>query len=98
MIQFAKKLSSGRKKNNGHLYHLSEVKRLSGAEYSFAVMSGNFVQRGEPALQNKLTRAKSAVLNGLDIIFELPVRFSTASAQDFAYAGVEMINSFWLFL
>ena len=79
--------------HNGHLYHLSEAKRLSGAEYSFAVMSGNFVQRGEPALQNKLTRAKSAVLNGLDIIFELPVRFSTASAQDFAYAGVEMINS-----
>ena len=79
--------------HNGHKYHLEESKRLSGAEYAVAVMSGNFVQRGEPAIFNKLVRAEAAVRSGLDLVFELPVRFSTASAQDFAYASVEMINS-----
>ena len=79
--------------HNGHKYHLEESKRLSGAECAMAVMSGNFVQRGEPAVFNKLVRAETAVRSGLDLVFELPVRFSTASAQDFAYAAVEMINS-----
>ena len=78
--------------HNGHKYHLEESKRLSGAECAMAVMSGNFVQRGEPAVFNKLVRAEAAVRSGLDLVFELPVRFSTASAQDFAYAAVEMIN------
>ncbi|MBQ6229955.1 MAG: nucleotidyltransferase family protein [Eubacterium sp.] len=79
--------------HNGHKYHLDESKKLTGAEHAMAVMSGNFVQRGEPAVFNKLIRAEAAVRNGLDLVFELPVRFSTASAQDFAYASVEMINS-----
>ena len=79
--------------HNGHLYHLNESKRITGAENAIAVMSGNFVQRGESAVLPKLKRAEYAVRSGLDIVFEMPVRYSTASAQDFAYAGVEMINS-----
>ncbi|SEF41014.1 Predicted nucleotidyltransferase [Eubacterium ruminantium] len=79
--------------HNGHLYHLNEAKRLSNAEKAFAVMSGNFVQRGEPAILNKLARAGVAVKNGLDLIFELPVRYSTSGAQDFSFSAVEMINS-----
>lgn len=79
--------------HNGHLYHLKESKRISGADHAIAIMSGNFVQRGEPAILPKLRRAEYAVRFGLDIVFEMPVRYSTASAQDFAYAGVEMINS-----
>ena len=79
--------------HNGHLYHLNESKRITGSENAIAIMSGNFVQRGEPAILPKLKRAEYAVRSGLDIVFEMPVRYSTASAQDFAYAGVEMINS-----
>ena len=79
--------------HNGHKYHLEQSKHLTGADNAVVVMSGNFVQRGEPAIFNKQVRAEAAIINGLDIVFELPVRFSTASAQDFAYASVEMINS-----
>ena len=79
--------------HNGHLYHLRESMRKTGADSFIAVMSGNFVQRGEPAVFNKLDRSEAAVRNGADAVFELPVRFSTAGAQDFAYAGVEIIDS-----
>ena len=57
--------------HNGHLYHLNESKRITGAENAIAVMSGNFVQRGESAVLPKLKRAEYAVRSGLDIVFEL---------------------------
>ena len=79
--------------HNGHKFHIEESKRLSGANNMIAVMSGNFVQRGEPAIFDKLTRATAAVKGGIDAVFELPVRYSTSSSPDFAYAGVEIINS-----
>jgi predicted nucleotidyltransferase len=55
-------------------------------------MSGNFVQRGEPAVLDKYTRAKWAVLAGADIVIELPAVFSLAPAPDFAYGGVKLLT------
>ncbi len=58
--------------HNGHLYHIEQAKKLTGADVVIAVMSGNFVQRGEPAIFDKWTRAQVALQNGVDIVIELP--------------------------
>ena len=79
--------------HNGHLYHLQESKRITGAEVSVAVMSGNFMQRGELAVADKWSRAEMAVRNGVDLVVELPVVFGCNSAGYFARAGVEILES-----
>jgi len=79
--------------HNGHLYHLRESKKIIGADFVIAVMSGNFVQRGEPALINKWERAKSAVENGIDLVIELPVAFACNHSENFARGAVEILNS-----
>ncbi|MCX7747241.1 MAG: nucleotidyltransferase [Clostridia bacterium] len=79
--------------HNGHLYHLEESKKLSGADYTVCVMSGNFIQRGEPALVNKWARAKMAILSGVDLVIELPTAFAMASAEYFAYGAVKILDS-----
>lgn len=79
--------------HNGHAYLLAEAKRITGADNSIAVMSGNFVQRGEPALLNKYERAKLAVKEGIDLVVELPFCYSTGSAYDFASGAVAMVDS-----
>ncbi len=70
--------------HNGHAYHINESKRITGADKVIAIMSGNFVQRGEPAIINKYERTRMALLSGCDLVIELPVRYSTASAEGFA--------------
>jgi len=79
--------------HNGHKYHLEQSKKICNAQYSVAVMSGNFLQRGEPALFDKWTRAKMAVLNGIDLVIELPVIYSCQVAEIFAYGAVKILNS-----
>lgn len=79
--------------HNGHLYHLEQAKLITNSEYSIAVMSGNFLQRGEPALVDKWTRAKMAVDNGVDLVLELPVIYSCQSAEFFSYGAVKLLNS-----
>ncbi len=79
--------------HNGHLYQLSEAKRLSGADATVCIMSGNFVQRGEAAVLEKYTRAKHAVLAGADAVIELPVPFATANAELFAKGAVKILSS-----
>ncbi len=74
--------------HNGHKYHIEETKRKTDGSFIMAIMSGNFVQRGEPALLEKRQRAKAAVLNGADLVVELPVPWSTASAERFARGAV----------
>lgn len=76
----------------GHLYHLREALRLSGADSSVIVMSGNFTQRGSPALLEKYSRAEAAVRCGADLVLELPLTFAVASAERFAYGGVSILN------
>lgn len=80
--------------HNGHLYHINESKKISSSDYLVAVMSGSFVQRGTPAILSKYERTKMALLSGADIVIELPVRYSTASAEGFAFAACGLlINS-----
>ena len=58
--------------HNGHIYHLEQAKRKTGASYCVVIMSGNFVQRGEPACTDKFTRAQWALEAGADLVIELP--------------------------
>lgn len=80
--------------HNGHDYMIQKVKEETGADYVIAVMSGDFTQRGIPGIADKHTRAKMAVSCGADAIFELPVRFSTASAEVFATGAVALFSAF----
>lgn len=79
--------------HNGHLYHIREAKRLSGADCVLCLMSGNFVQRGEGAILGKYARAKHAVLAGADIVIELPTVYATSNAEIFATGAVQMLSS-----
>lgn len=78
--------------HNGHLYHLKKSKELTNADATIAVMSGNFIQRGEPALLDKFTRADIAVKNGIDLVIELPLYYSVATAEKFAEGAVKLLN------
>lgn len=78
--------------HNGHLYHLRQSKEIIGADFVIAVMSGNFVQRGEPALINKWERAKVAIENGIDLVIELPAAFSCNNSELFAKGAIEILN------
>ena len=78
--------------HNGHLYHLQRAREIAGADYIVAVMSGDFVQRGEPSLLDKYVRARMALLCGADLVLELPVPFATGSAGDFAAGAVSLLD------
>ena len=67
--------------HNGHLYHLKKAKELTGADAVIVIMSGNYVQRGAPAVMPKHLRAKAALEAGVPIVIELPVCYSTGSAE-----------------
>ena len=66
--------------HTGHAYHIRKAKEASGADHAVVVMSPDFVQRGEPALFDKYTRARMALLCGADLVLELPVCYATGSA------------------
>lgn len=78
--------------HNGHLYQLQKVKEITDADYTVAVMSGSFLQRGVPAMWDKYTRAQMATLAGIDVVLELPFVYATGSAYDFAMGAVTMLN------
>ena len=79
--------------HEGHTYQIQKAKEQCGAEFAVVVMNGDFVQRGEPAIFDKYTRTKEALLGGADLIFELPVRFGLSSAGDFAMGGILALNA-----
>lgn len=74
--------------HNGHAYHIEKAKEITGADCAVIIMSGNFVQRGTPAILDKYSRTKMALLGGADLIIELPTLFATASAELFALGAV----------
>lgn len=74
--------------HNGHAYHLSRAKALSGCAHAVVALSGSFVQRGEPAAFDKFQRARFALRHGADLVLELPTAFACASAERFARGGV----------
>ncbi len=78
--------------HKGHKYLIDAVK--GEGDTVVCVMSGNFVQRGEPAIYPKETRVKSALLNGVDIVLELPLLYATSSAESFAFNAVKILNAF----
>ena len=78
--------------HNGHKIHIDKSKEKTNSKYSIVVMSGNFCQRGEPAIFDKYLRTKMALLNGADIVLELPLIFATASAELFALGAVDILE------
>ena len=78
--------------HNGHKHLIDSVK--ADGDIVVCVMSGNFVQRGEPAIFPKEIRAKSALMNGADIVLELPFLYATASAEIFASSAVKILDAF----
>uniref|UniRef100_UPI003D8128CB nucleotidyltransferase family protein n=1 Tax=Trichloromonas sp. TaxID=3069249 RepID=UPI003D8128CB len=74
--------------HNGHLHHLRESLRETGAEVAVAVMSGHFLQRGELALVDKWVRADMALAAGVDLVVELPFPWACNSAPQFARGAV----------
>lgn len=82
--------------HNGHLYHISEAKKISGADLTIAVMSGNYVQRGEPSIIDKYSKTKIAIESGIDLVIELPAVYSLLSAEGFAKGAVGICNHLYV--
>ena len=79
--------------HNGHLYHIKESLRVTGADAVVVVMSGDYVQRGTPAIMPKRIRAEMALMCGAGAVFELPVCYATGSAEFFALGAVSLLDS-----
>jgi predicted nucleotidyltransferase len=79
--------------HKGHIYHIQQAKSITNCDYVVAVMSGNFVQRGEPAVINKWSRTESALLSGIDLVIELPLIYSISSAEGFSFGAISILNS-----
>ena len=78
--------------HNGHKFHLRSARKTTGSDYVFAVMSPSFVQRGESAVYDKWTRTRATLRCGADMVIELPVIYSTASAENFARGAIKIIT------
>lgn len=77
----------------GHKYHLQESMKKTKADYSIAIMSGSFLQRGQPSFIDKWTKARMAIDNGFNLVIELPFLYSVQSAEYFAYGAVKLLDS-----
>ncbi len=78
--------------HNGHKYHIEQARMLSGADYVIAVISGDFTQRGTPAVIDKYTRTRMALLNGADLVLELPAVYAAGSAEFFSMGAVTLLD------
>lgn len=78
--------------HKGHAYHIAKTREITGSDCIIVVMSGNFVQRGEPAIMDKYIRARAALLNGADIVIELPTVSAVGSSQYFAAGSVGILK------
>lgn len=78
--------------HNGHAYQIAEIKKRTGARHVIVAMSGDFVQRGAPALLDKYARTQMALSCGADLVLELPVLWATSSAESFAMAGITLFD------
>ncbi len=78
--------------HNGHLYHIEQARKKSNADVVITVMSGQFLQRGEPAIIDKFTRAEMAVLHGSDLVIELPTLFAIQHQDLFCFGAVSILN------
>ncbi len=78
--------------HNGHKYHIEQAKEITGADYVIVVMSGDFVQRGTPAIMPKHMRCEAALKAGASLVIELPACYATASAESFAFGAVTILD------
>lgn len=79
--------------HNGHLLHLQDSKKLTHTDFTIAVMSGNFVQRGDTSIVDKWTKAEMALKAGIDLVVELPTLYAISSAENFAEGAIKILNS-----
>ena len=79
--------------HKGHAYQLQKAKELAGADYAVIVMSGDFVQRGYPAVTDKYIRAEMALRSGADLVIELPISYAAGSAEAFAQGAVSILEA-----
>lgn len=79
--------------HNGHLYHLEQSKKLTGANYTVAIMGGNFTQRGSTSIIDKWSKAEIALNCGIDLVIELPLLYSISSAENFADGAIKLLDS-----
>ena len=79
--------------HNGHLHHLIQSKKITNFDYSIAVMSGNFTQRGDVSIVDKWIKTQMAIENGVDLVIELPTLYALSSAENFASGAVKILNS-----
>lgn len=79
--------------HNGHIYHIQKAKTLCQCDYTIAIMSSSFVQRGEPAIMDKWTRSQLAVEFGVDLVIELPFVYACQSADYFAKGAVDLLHA-----
>jgi len=79
--------------HNGHIYHIEKSKEITGCDAVVCIMSGNFIQRGEPAIINKFARAEIALNCGADLIIELPHPYAMSSAESFAFGAVKILDN-----
>ena len=78
--------------HKGHQYHIEETRKKTGADYVVVVMSGDYVQRGEPAVLDKYTRASMALNSGVNLVIELPVNYAVSSAESFAAGALKVLD------
>lgn len=78
--------------HEGHKYHLLKSKEITGCDYTIAVMSGNFLQRGQPALYDKWLRAEIAINNGIDLVIEIPTAFACNNSDYFSKGGISILD------
>ena len=79
--------------HNGHLYHLQNSIKLTNADYTIAIITGNFTQRGSTSLIDKWSKAEIALKNGIDLVIELPLLYSISSAENFAEGAIKILSS-----
>ncbi len=79
--------------HNGHKYHIEETRKRTNADFIIAAISGDFVQRGAPAILDKYARTRMALSCGADLVFELPVATAISSAEGFAAGGIALLHS-----
>lgn len=79
--------------HNGHLHHLNESKKITHSDFTIAIMSGNFTQRGDVSIVDKWTKTNMALSNGIDLVIELPTLYAISSAENFADGAVKILDS-----
>ena len=77
--------------HNGHAYQMRKAREESGADALICVMSGHYTQRGEPAIVDKWTRTRMAIMGGADLVIEMPTFYAMSGAESFAAAGIKLL-------